>query len=370
MNYLFYILMPLCILSCSQPPPKAIPPVNVTVFEIEPETLPNNPEFVGVAESSHLVEIRARIEGYLDGIEYVEGSVVEENQLLFKIDQKPFLAALQNAQGELARQEANLWNAKRSVERLKPLFEQKAASRKDYDDATAQEQASIASVESAKASVTQAELNLGYTSIFSPIKGLSSRANFRIGSLITPGQNGLLTNISVINPIWVNFTVSEGEHLKHLSDEKKGIILLPKDGKYEVELILSDGSVFAHRGYVDFADPNYDQQTGTMRIRATVPNPGIVIRPGQFVKVRVIGMTRPNAVIVPQQAVQQGRTSQYVYVINKENKAEVREVKPGSWYKQYWIIREGLKKGDIVIVDGVNKVRDGTQVNITKVEKI
>lgn len=360
---LIFLFTLLVLGSCSQSAPPAPPPVEVTTFEVVPTTIPFNPEFVGISESSHLVEIRARVEGYLDNIEYVEGSLVDENQLLFKLDQRPFKASLQMAQAEVARQKANLWSAERSVERLTPLYQQKAASRKDFDDATALLLATQASLESANASLTQAEINLSYTEIFSPIHGLASRANYRIGSLMSPGPNSLLTTVSVIDPIWVNFSVSEGEHLKNLSEVAKGSVALPKDEKYQVELILSDGSTFPYKGEVDFADPNYDQTTGTMMIRAIVPNPGIILRPGQFVRVKVLGITRPNAIFVPQQAVLQGRTSQYVYVIN-DGKAYVREVKPGSWYGKFWIIVEGLSAGDVVVVTGVNKVKDGTPVKI------
>ena len=365
MRTLLKLIFLLSLLSSCQPheeeAPTELPPVEVTTLKIKPQTIPAIFEYVGFAQSSHPVEIRARVEGYLDKIAYTEGEIVHEGDLLFQIDPRPFQASLDVAKGELARQEAILWNAKRSVDRLKPLFEQNAASRRDLDNAISQQLASEADVQSAKAKVTEAELNLNYTTINSPITGLSSRSNYREGALISPGPNGLLTTISVINPMWVDFSVSQADLLKYGDETQKGLLIQPKDQKYKVEIVLANGSVYPYKGNVNFAEPILAQSTGTMHIRAEINNPTGVLLPGQFVKVRVLGVIRPNAILVPQRAVQQGKKGMFVYVV-QNGKAVTRYIEPGDWYKDQWIINSGLQKGDVVITDGVNKVQQGSTV--------
>lgn len=349
--------------------PGGLPPVDVTTIIVERKTVPAKYEYVGVAVSSHPVEIRARVEGYLDTLAYIEGSVVQEGQLLFQIDPRPFEAALDNAKAELERAKAVLWNADQSVKRLKPLYEKNAASLRDLDNALASQMSAQADVDAAQAKVVTAELNLNYTTITSPITGLSGASNFREGALISPGRNDLLTNVSVIDPIWVNFNVSEGDELKARQEIKKGQLEYPKDMNFTVEVILSDGTVFPDKGVIDFANPTYQQTTGTMLIRAVLPNPDGLLKPGQFVRANAMGAKHPNAIVVPQQAVQQGKSGMYVFVLSKDKKAEVRGVTVGDWYENSWIITSGLKPGEEVIVTGVNKVRPGSTVNVKKVEK-
>ncbi len=344
------------------------PATSVTAFRVEPKTIPADFQFVGVAKSSHPVEIRARVEGYLLSINYTEGDLVEEDELLFRIDPSQFEASLQEAEGELARQEAILWRAKRSLERLEPLYEQNAASQRDRDNAVAQVLAGEAAVISAKANVTQAELNLSYTFIRSPIKGLTARARFREGTLITPSINGLLTLVSVVDPIWVVFSISDDELLQARAEGKAQRLILPAEQEYAVTLKLADGSTFPHTGQVNFASPTLDPETGAMVVRAQFANPEGEVLPGQFVSATVTGAKRPNAIIVPQQAVSQGRKGMYVFVINKDNTVSLRDVTVGSWYKSYWIIEEGLQPSDLVVVEGTNKLANGMRVHVTSVE--
>lgn len=364
------LILLLCLFSCSErgEKPPEIMPVEVTVFTVVPKTIPAVFEYVGVAQSSHPVEIRARVEGYLDKIAYTEGEIVRKGQLLFQIDPRPFVAALDNAKGLLARYEAELWDAKQAVERFKPLYEKKAASKRDLDNATAQELASQANVDSAKAQVREAELNLSYTVIRSPINGVSSKSNFREGALITPGANGLLTILYVINPIWAYFNVSDGDLLKYRDELSKGQLAFPKDMNFDVELVLSDGTIFASKGKVNFTDPSLQQSTGTMLVRAEFANPENLLKPGQFVRAKVLGATRPNAIIIPQKAVLQGQKGMFVYTIDENGKAEMRAVRPGDWYENYWIIKSGLKVGEKVIIEGVNKVQNGMPVIIKNTE--
>lgn len=337
--------------------------VGVRTLTVDPATFPVVYEYIGFTQSSHLVEIRARVEGYLDKIAYTEGQFVNQGDLLFQLNKGSFEAGLDNARGVLAREEAILWNAQKNEERLKPLFEQNAVSRRDLDNAIAEKLAANASVQSAKAKVKEAELNLGYTTIRSPISGLAADSLYREGALISPGPNSLLTTISVINPIWVNFSVSEGELLKNREEVVQGRVIYPKDMNFDVEVVLSDGVVFPLKGKVSFASPSINEKMGTMSMRAVLPNPEEILRPGQFVRVRIIGANRPDTVLVPQHAVLNGKNGMFVYVVN-QGKAEIRNVNVGDWQGNDWIIKSGLEKGDQVIVDGVNKVQAGVPVQV------
>lgn len=363
MTRLFFILSLSLLISCDKlMEPKGPPPVEVTAMTVKPATIPDDFEYVGVAQSSHLVEIRARVEGYLDKIAYTEGAFVKEGDLLFRLDSKPFEAKQESAKAELDKQEAILWNAKRARERIEPLFEKNAASRKDLDDAIARELTAEADIATAKANLIQANLDLGYTTITSPINGLSGASKFREGALITPGQNGLLTTISVIDPIWVNFSVSEGDILKGNRAIKAHQLVFPKDLNFNVQIVLADGTILPDVGKVDFADPSLNQATGTLNVRAIISNSLGVLRPGQFVRAILSGAMRPNAIAIPQRAVLQGKRGMFVYVIDKESHAQIRFIDPGEWYKEDWIIKEGLAEGDVVVVDGVNRIQSGTKV--------
>ena len=329
---------------------------------VKQQTIPAIFEYVGVVQSSHLVEIRARVEGYLDKIGYIEGTLVHEGDLLFEIDPKPFEAALAQAKGGKAQQEAALWDAQQTVNRLKPLYEKNAASKRDLDNAVAQQLGAQASLESAQAQVRQAELNLGYTTIHSPITGLTGQAQFREGALVSPGPNGLLTTVSAMNPIWVNFNISSGDILKYEKESAKGLLVFPDGFNFDVEVILADGTILPSKGKVDFADPSLKESTGSMSVRAVLPNPMNILKPGQFVRARVIGAVHPNAIIVPQVSVMQGKSGLFVYVLDTENKVVMRQVEVGDWYLDNWIVDSGLNVGDRVIVDGVNKVIQGSTV--------
>lgn len=362
--YLLFVIGLSLFSSChhEKPTPKT-PPIEVTVEIIDPKTIPAVFEYIGVVQSSHEVEIRARVTGYLDTIGYLEGSYVKKGDLLFQLDPRPFQAALAKAKAQLAKEQAVLWQAERAVKRFKPLYEQKAASQRDLDNAIASEMAAEAQVLEAQAQVADAEINLSYTTIRSPVSGLSSQAKYRVGSLISPSQD-MLTTVSVIDPIWVVFSVSEQDILESQDELSKGRMIFPPDEEFIIELILADQTLFPEKGSVNFTSPFYSQKTGTMTMRAVLPNPKDIIRPGQFVRVKIYGAKRPNAIAVPQQAVQQGQNGSFVFVVNAESQAEVRLIKPGPWDQNNWIIWEGLKTGDQVIISGVNKVLPGSPVTI------
>ena len=336
------------------------PPV-VTTIDIIQRDVPVSFEYVAQTQSSHLVNIQARVSGFLDKRLYTEGAVVKEGQVLFQMDSKPFQVQLDQAMAALAKQEAALETARLNLERTKPLTEQNALSQKDLDDATGQYQSAAAATEQAKAQVESAKLNLSYTTITSPVTGLSSSARQTDGTYINP-QNSLLTTVSVLNPIWVNFSISENEMYKYREQTAKGLLRSPNYKDFEVEIILVDGSIYPYKGQMTFAEPSYNAQTGTFLVRATVNNPEGLLRPNQYVRARVKGSVRPNAILVPQRAVHQGSRGHFVWVVGKESKTEQRPVVVGDWQGDDWFIYEGLKSGEKLVVDGGLTLRPGMTV--------
>jgi membrane fusion protein (multidrug efflux system) len=345
--------------------PEARPPAEVTVIKVTPRDTAVGFEYVGQTESSRQVEIVARVNGFLEKRVYQEGTLVRAGQVMFRQDPKPFQAALDSAKAALAQQDARLQVARSNLERVKPLAAKNALSQKDLDNAIGQDQSAAAAVESAKADVDQAQLNLGYTTIFTPVTGLSSYARVNDGSYIQP-SNSLLTYVQQVDPIYVNFSVSENDMLRVRNEERSGQLRMPKKDAYEVQIQLGDGSVYPQRGLITFADADFNQQTGTFLIRATVKNPDAALRPGQFVRVRVEGFVRPNAILVPQRAVLQGAQGQFVWIVDKDSKVEPRPVEVGSWNGDDWFITRGIAAGDVVVVDGVLRLGPGAPVKVVE----
>jgi membrane fusion protein (multidrug efflux system) len=338
------------------------PPTVVMVMDIVPRDVPVTFEYVAQTQSSHLVNIQARVSGFLDKRLYTEGAVVKEGQVLFQMDAKPFQVQLAQAEAALARQEAALETARLNLDRTKPLTEQNALSQKDLDDATGQYQSAAAAVDQAKAQVEAAKLNLSYTTITSPVTGVSSSARQTDGTYISP-QTSLLTTVAVLSPMWVNFSLSENEMLSYRDQTEKGLLLAPKYKDFVVEIILVDGSVYPYTGRMTFAEPSYNAQTGTFLIRASVDNPDGLLRPNQYVRARLKGAIRPKAILVPQRAVQQGSKGHFVWVVGKEAKVEQRPVVVGDWLGDDWFIFEGLRSGEQVVVDGALMLRPGEAVS-------
>lgn len=240
----------------------------------------------------------------------------------------------------------------------------KAASKKDLDNAISQKLSAEASLQSANANLLSAQINLGYCTITSPIDGVAAKSQLREGALINPGSNSIMTTVSVLDPIWVYFTVSDNDILRAREQSADKSLKMPKQNMFEVEGIMSDGSIFPFKGKVDYTAPTYNQNTGTMMMRAVFPNPKYDLRPGQFIRVKVFGAERPNAIIVPQRALMQKKNGMFVYLIH-DGKAIAQDVSTGQWYGDYQIITNGLKEGDHILVDGINKVRPGSPVNVT-----
>jgi membrane fusion protein (multidrug efflux system) len=342
----------------------AAPPIEVSVMTVEPHDTPVDFEFTAQTQSSREVEIRARVDGFLDKRAYTEGQLVHTGQILFLMDPKPFEAALQTAKGQLAQQQARLYVTKANLARVIPLAKQNALSQKDLDDATGNEMQAEAAVIAAKGEVQTAELNLGYTTIKSPLDGLSSFARQQDGSYVTASASGLLTYIYQLDPMWVNFSISENELLRYRDQIRKKQLVFPANNDFEVAVELADGTLFPSRGHINFTNPAFNTQTGTFLVRASFANPTGSLRPGQFVKARVSGAIRPNAILVPQRAVLQGAKSHFVWVVDNESKAHERVVETGEWHGDDWFITDGLLPGDRVVVDGAIRVIEDKPLKI------
>jgi len=340
----------------------------VSVTTVKPQTIAYVPTFVAQTESSQLVDIVARVSGFLDKIAYDEGELVKKGQLLFQLDAKPFRAQLEAAQGELLAQRARHATADANLKRIKPLAEQNALPQSDLDKAQGEFDASKAAVFAAQAKVTEAELNLGYATIRSPVTGLASRALQRQGAYINSlSPDSKLTYVAAIEPMWVTFSVSQNQMANLRNQMAKGQLVAPKDKSYEVEIVMPDGSAYPNRGKISFADPSFSQETGSFQVRAVLPNPERTLRPGMFVTAKVHGIVRPDAIVVPQLSVQQGSNGHLVYVVKEDGTAEVRPVVVGDYYGQKDIvILTGLHGSDRVIVEGVLKVVPGKPVKIVE----
>ena len=273
------------------------------------------------------------------------------------------LVWLEAARGELEASKARLWTANANLRRIRPLAEADAMSQSDLDQAIGEKQAAEAAVYSAEATVTNAELDLGYTTIQAPVTGLTGQARQREGAYLNPmSESANLSYVAQIDPIWVNYAVSQNELERYRSDAAKGVFEPPADNKYVFEIELADGTVFPHRGSLDFLDPTFDSETGTFTVRAVVPNPDYTLRPGMFVTAKLLGGKRPNALVVPQVAVQQTSQGQIVWLVSDDGTAEARPVKTGDWIDDGWVIESGLKGGESVIVEGFQRLRPGAPV--------
>jgi membrane fusion protein (multidrug efflux system) len=352
---------------CTEEKKTAAPPPEVSVITIEPRTVPVTFEYVAQTQSSHQVEIRARVSGFLDKRTYTEGAIVKEGQVLFLMDKKPFQAQLNAMQGALAQQQARLQTARANLARVRPLAAQNAVSQKDLDNAIGMEQAAAAAVETAKAEVEQAQLNLSYCAITSPVTGISAEAIQQDGAYINL-LNSQLTTVAVLSPMWVNFSLSENELKRYQTRVASGQLRPPEGNNYIIEVVLVDGSIFPFTGRITFTAPSYDPQTGTFLIRASVKNPEGILRPNQYVRVRMKGAVRPDAILVPQSAVQQGAKGHFLWVVTKEGKVELRPVVIGEWIGENIFIDQGLQAGDQVVVAGGLGLSPGIPVTAKPLE--
>ena len=304
---------------CSEktsPPPPAAP--EVTVINVETRDIPYVPNFVAQTESSQQVNIVARVSGFLNKIAYKEGEVVKQGQLLFELDPAPFQAQLQAARGEVQAQQARFTTAQANLSRVKPLAQDNALSQSDLDKAQGEFDSAKAAVFAAEAKVKEAQLNLGYTTIKSPVTGVASRSLQRQGAFVNATSDSAnLTYVAALDPMWVNFSVSQNLFAKWRDQIAKKQLIEPKNLDYAIEIVLPDGTVFPHKGKINFADPSFSQDTGTFIVRAVLPNPQRELQPGMFVTAHLHGAVRPGAIVVPQLAVQLGSNGHLVYVVKQ-----------------------------------------------------
>lgn len=355
------LLLPLTLHGCGQEKTAAPShPPEVEVAEVIQKDVPIEREWVATMDGLVNATILAQVEGYLIKQNYKEGDAVRKGDILFEIDPKPFQASLDEAKAVLARQEAVLQTARATLKRIVPLAKANAVSQKDKDDATGMVKAGEAEVLAARAGVRNAELALGFTKIASPIDGIAGTAKAQIGDLVGPTQTQELTMVSTVDPIKVYVPISEREYLEFVESRRKGA---DDAGKRHFSLFLADGSRWPYRGRFSYADRHVDPQTGTIRVAVLFPNPDNTLRPGQFAKLQALLSTEKNALLVPQRAVGELQGSDQVAVVGKDNTVHTRNVKVGGQFKNLVVIREGLKPGDRVVVEGTQKVKDGARVS-------
>jgi membrane fusion protein (multidrug efflux system) len=352
------------LLACSKkeaPPP---PPPSVEVAPVEQKDVPVYQEWIGTVEGFVNADIRPQIEGYLLRQDYKEGAFVRTGETLFQIDPRQFQTALDAAKGTVDRWQATLANSKTTVARYRPLAAQKAISQQELDDAVTQMQTAQANLDSAQAAYEKAKLDLGWTKILSPVDGVAGVAKSNVGDLVN--RLTVMTTVSQLDPIKVYFSPSEQEYLAWVAKNgpvEKSYQAGPKpDAGGKLELILADGSVFPHRGKPILVGREVDVKTGTIQLAGAFPNPGNVLRPGQYAKVRVSADVKKGAILVPQRAVSELQGSYQVAVVGSDNKVTMKVVKPGLRDGNKWVIDEGLKPGDRIVVEGIQRVRSGMTV--------
>lgn len=337
------------------------PPV-VEVTEVMQKDVPIVRERVGTTDGLVNATIRAQVTGYLNKQEYTEGDLVKKGQVLFEIDPRPFQAALDQAKGTLTQLEAQYENARANLARVKPLAEENALSQKDLDDAIGAERSAKAAVVAAEAAVEKARLDLGFTKIISPIDGIAGLAKAQVGNLVGPTQTGELTTVSTIDPIKVYYMVNEQALIDFMKMFPSKTAVVDQAKKFVFELVLGDNSVYPYKGKFYAMDRQVDVRTGTVRVAALFPNPNYPLRPGEFVRVLVTIGTKKGALVVPQRAVTELQGSFQVAVVGVDNHVEIRTVKAGDRFGSLWVIDEGLKPGERIVVEGVQKVKQDMTV--------
>lgn len=343
----------------SAPAPPQVPQVEVVTASTT--TVPDEPEFIGQAEASRPVEIRSQVTGLIKAVLYQEGRRVKAGDKLYQIDAVPFDAAYQSAKARIAEAEARVVQARQNLARVKPLLAEQAVSQKDVDDAIAEDLASKAALQGAKADLIKAKFDFDNTVITAPIDGLIERSRYYEGRLVS-AQTDLLTMIHQINPMYVVVSVPESFLLRRRQDVIAAGLQHPETVNLKGTVIFADGSTYAHEGVLDFADVGLRSETGSRSARFVLPNPNGVLLPGQFVRVRFKGTVKENVILVPQRAVQQGPQGPVVFVAGEGDKVEIRPVKVSTWREKEWIIESGVQPGDRIIVEGFHKLAPGAPV--------
>jgi membrane fusion protein (multidrug efflux system) len=340
-------------------PAQEVPQVEIVT--VQTQNVPDEPEFIGQAEASRPVEIRSQVTGILKAVLYPEGRDVKKGDRLYQIDPVPFKAAVASAKAKIAQAEARVVQVKQDLARVKPLLVEQAVSQKDVDDAIAEELSANAALEGAQADLIKAQFDLDNTLITAPINGIIERSRYYEGRLVS-AQTDLLTTIHRVDPMYVVVNVPETFILKRRRDIEAKRITHPGVYQLRGRLTLMDGTAYPQEGVLDLLEPGLRTETSSRQTRITFPNPNRSLLPGQFVKVRFTGDTKTDAILIPQRAVMQGPQGPFVFVVNRDEKAEIRDVAASDWKGNQWLIDRGLNAGDRVVVNGLMKIGPGAPV--------
>lgn len=362
------VCLPLLWVACGEKTAEksAPPPPEVSVVETVAQDVPLYLEFVGEVAGMKDIAIRARVEGFLEGLHFQEGSEVKEGDPLYTLESQPFEEKVATRMSAVAEQETILAKTKGDLDRIRPLADINAVSKSDLDEAVAAYEATLSSLEAAKANLRAAKIQLSYTKIKSPINGIIGKTKAKVGDFVGKDPNPVILNtVSRIDTILVTFFITETQYLtiaRYLAKEKQATL---EDREANLELILIDGSVYEHKGRADFINREVDATTGAMLIQASFPNPEKLLRPGLFARVRAQARVVKDAILIPQRCVMELQGLYNVYVVDAENKVSIREVTAGPKVDSFWLIEKGLKPGEKIIYEGIQKVRDGATVNPT-----
>jgi len=354
----------LLLIGCDKPEKKAPLPPKVAVAEVSVEDVPVYREWIGSIEGAQNSQIEARVSGYLMSQEYEEGTQVTGGTVLFRIDPRPYQAALAQAKAQLAEAEAKAELAKITLERQTELFKTEVISAQEFDVATQTAQADIAGVQAAAAAMEAAKLNLEFCTIIAPFDGVVGKAQAQLGDLVGPGAGSILTTISQIQPIKVVFFISEQEYLQAKSVLEKAVTTPIEDRKRSLQIFLANGDLYPSKGVFDFLNREVDPRTGTIEVVSLFSNPDGLLRPGQYAKVKVHASTLENAIVIPQRAVTELQGTYYqVAVLDEKNQVTIKTVEPGIRTGSNWVITSGLEPGDRIVVEGAQKLRSGITVD-------
>ena len=353
-----------CLLSVAQA--ADMPPPEVVVEPVHAAPLPLVFEYSARTAGFRQVQVRAQVSGILQERTYLEGSHVKQGQVMFRIDSRTYQAALARAKGALAQEQARYRQTERDLKRIRELQKKGFASESELDNAISNFEQSKANIQAAEAEVQSKQIDLDYCTVKAPISGITSKETVSEGSLMVAGDPNasLLSQITQLDPLYVNFAAPDSDVEGVRSGLKNGDLLLPEDGKMHVTIEFGDGSSYPWQGTVDFTDSLVDRNTGTVSVRAVVPNPEQKLLPGQFVRVKLTGLTRDQAITLPERAVAQGPGGTFVYVVDAEGIARTRQVSTGATANGRWVIESGVSDGDRVIVEGLAKVRPDTPVTV------
>ena len=365
-NYVLLSLFLSIVLGCGEKEPPAMPPMELQVYEIKAESVPLYEEFVGQVYGEKDIPIRARVEGFLQGIHFKEGQRVDQGQLLYTIDPEPFQEKVAAETSKVSEAQTMLVQAESDLRRIEPLAEMSAVSQQELTMAVSTRDAAESNLEAAKANLNIAKINLGYCQMYSPIEGIIGKTNAREGEFVGKDPNPVILNtVSQLRNIRFQFFLSENDYLKiarEYAARTKQKIQRSDSADVGLRLILADGQEYPEDGKVDFIDRNIDSSTGSILIQATFPNPDRLIRPGQFARVRVQFSRADDAILIPQKCALELQGQYSVFVVNAENKLESRQVQVGESIGEFYLIREGLNAGDKILMEGLQRARQDLEI--------